>query len=545
MPLPVQYTEWPPKEFDRPHRDVAGWSAWWSGDADELSQYYGGDVDQVRHGGFYERGGLAGSVARFFWGQRATDQAQRTKLHMPLASEIAQVSADLLFGAPPTIEVRGSKPTQERLEELLGEEAHAKLHDAAEACAALGHVYLRVGWDRDVDPTGPLVSVIDADCAYPRFSHGVLVAVTFVSEWIDGTTHTRHLEHHEPGHIEHGLYVGTADNLGRSVPLTEHHATAGLLGDDEAAEGVAILADGRVVIETGVDMIDVVAVPNARPRTKAWRRNPAARDLGRADIASLEGMLDALDDTYTSWMRDIRHGRSRLHVPQHYLKSLGPGQGAIADIDRELYVTLNAMVDTQGPLQIQAQQFAIRWQEHRETGLELITRITSGAGYSPQTFGLSETTALTAAESWNRQIRTQNLRAAKIRRWRVAMRRLAELLIAFDRTLFNGRGDPDKAAAADVNFQESVAESQQARAQTVALIAGADAASIETMVAMLHPDWDKTQRDEEVQRIKDAKEARTPPSFEPGGPPEDDDNPFGDNDPDDDTDDDQDEDDDA
>lgn len=518
MPLPDPKTPWPPPQYAANAGDVAAWSAWWGGDPDELSQHYGGTAG-VRSSP-EQRGGLSGAVQRMFWGQRTPAGEQRSKLHMPLAHEIAQVSADMLFGAPPTIrvtrpeEAAASNPTQQRIEDLLGEEVHDLLYDAAESCAALGHVYLRVGWDRDLNQDGPILSEIDADMAFPTYRHRVLTEVMFLSEWVNGNEVMRHLEHHEPGAIEHALYVGTHDNIGRRVPITERPELVELAAD------MTVLDDGRHVIETGVDMLDVVGVRNARARRGKWRRTPGMRDVGRSDIAGLEGPLDALDDQYSSWMRDIRHGRSRLHVPQHYMKSLGPGQGAVADIDRELYVQLNAMVDTNGGLQIDAQQFAIRWQEHRETTLEFIARITSGAGYSPQTFGISEVTALTATESWNRQIRTQNTRQAKIRRWRPALRQLAPLMLAFDQVHFNGGGDPELAKRADVVFQESIAESLQGRAQTAQLMRGAEAASTETLVRLLHPDWDATQVQQEVERITDETPAPPPSPFEFGGGPD-------------------------
>jgi hypothetical protein len=112
---------------------------------------------------------------------------QRTKLHVPTAADIAAVSADLLFGQPPSITVEDDQATQDRIDELIGEEVQTKLHEAAEVGAALGHSYLRVGWDLEIDPDGPLVSVVDADAAYPTYAYGRLIEVTFVREWNIGS----------------------------------------------------------------------------------------------------------------------------------------------------------------------------------------------------------------------------------------------------------------------------------------------------------------------------------------------------------------------
>jgi hypothetical protein len=507
--LPAPSSPWPPPHLATPHRDIDMWSAWWSGNPDELSRVSGGGHPATEQG-FTARGGLAGSIRRLFWGEPTPAGQRNTKLHIPLAAEVAQVSADLLFGQPPAItypDGDAATATQERADALMGETVHTLLHEAAEGNAALGHVYLRVGWDKDVDRTGPILSVVDADAAYPTYRWGRLVDVTFCTEHKQDNGVMRHLQHHEVGVVHHGLYVGTHNNLGRMVPLSEHPSTTGL---EPTVDGTGIPTD--------LTRLDVVAVPNQR--SVAWRSIPGARELGRADIAGVEGVLDALDDVWSSWMRDVRHGRSRIHVPQHMLESHGPGRGASVDLDRELYVGLQAPPD--GALQLTATQFEIRWQQHQQTALALTERIVSGAGYSPQTFGLQADAALTATESWARQVRTQNTRAAKIRRWRTALIQLTRLMVDVDRAQFKGKGNPD--LIPDVDFASSVSESMLARAQTAAQLRAAEAASTYTLVALTHTDWDDAQIREEVGRIQAERGALADPMalFDRLEPPADD-----------------------
>lgn len=496
MPLPAPGSTWPPPELEKPSEDVRKWAAWWGGDPEALSQVYGGSLTTTEQS-FSQRGGLYGAIQRFFWGQPATPGEQRSKLHVPLAAEIAQVSADLLFGLPPQIVVDEDQRTQDRVDDLLGERVHTQLHDAAEAGAALGHTYLRVGWDLEIDSKRPLFDTVDADAAYPVYRYGRLIEVTFCREFDQGNgVVLRHLEHHTKGLIEHALYLGDTRNLGRVIPLTEAPQTADL------AESVQLLVDDRQGIPTGLDRLAVIGVPNARSRT--WRHLPNARDLGRADISGVESELDALDDVWSSWMRDIRHGRSRLHVPHHYLESNGPGAGARLNLERELYIGLNAMAGEER-MEITAIQLAIRWKEHLETALALVERIAAGAGYSPQTFGLQGDAALTAMESWARQVRTQNTRSSKIRRWRRALTDLTQLMLAVDRVHFGGTGDPD--LVPEVVFPNTVSESQSSLAQTAQLFRAAEAASTETIVRMMHPDWDDQQVDAEVKLILDERQS--------------------------------------
>lgn len=508
--LPAPNSPWPPKQLEKVQHKVAEWSAWWGGSPDALSTVYGGysggSTEAERS---WQQQGVVRAISRFFWGQPPKAGEQRAKLHVPVASEIAQVSADLLFGQPPSVLV-DDEATQERLDDLIGGRGGIQLHEAAEACAALGHVYLRVGWDLDIDPTGPLLSVVDADAAYPTYAYGRLQSVVFVREWDFSGTVLRHMESHEVGAIFHAAYLGDSRNLGRQVPLDAHPETADLVDP-------AMFADDQRTgsgIETGIDRLDVVGVANQR--TKIWRHLPAAFDLGVADISGVEQVLDALDDTYSSWLRDVRHGRSRIHVPMHMMDNQGLGKGASFDLDRELYVGLTSPPD--GPLQIEATQFKIRCQEHADTANALLERIVGGAGYSLQTFGLDPSTSTqTATESWARQNRTQNTRNGKIRHWDRAVRDLSWILLAVDRAQFGGQGNPD--APVQVQFADTVSDSQLTRAQTATMLRSAAAASTRTLVELVHNDWDGEQIDEEVDLIQqeEAMTAPVPPTVNPDG----------------------------
>lgn len=490
MPMPSANQSWPPPGLVKPHRDIACWSAWWSGDTDALTQVYGGysttENSFQQQGSWAAKGGLVGAARRWFWGTPPIAGQKPAKLHVPLASEIAQVSADLLYGEPPKVTAADDDTTQEALDRLIDEHVHTVLHDSAESSAALGSKWLRIGIDKTVKPDGPIVSLVDADAAYPTYRYGLLVDVLFLSEFEDRSgAFWRHFELHRrteqgEGVVEHALFYGDAQSVGRRMALDDHPATAHL------APLVQELPDGSGQgVLTGVSRLSVVGGPNARSRT--WRQIPDARHLGRADISGLEPVLDAFDDVWSSWMRDIRHGRSRIHVPQLLLQSGGPGKAASVNLEEEIYIGLNSMPSDERGMEISAQQFAIRHVEHAATLDALHEHIVSGAGYSPQTFGIDSDGALTATESWNRQVRTKNTRAGKVRRERPIVAALAPTLLEFDRVHFAGKGNPD--AVIEVKFQESVSDSQEGRARTAQLLRAAKAASTETLVAMQHPDW--------------------------------------------------------
>jgi len=495
MPLPAPNTPWPPPQLRQILRAMAGWDAWYTGDPEKLALHYGATgpnliAANMDHLATY-RGGLVGRVARWFWGQPQRS-LQMTKLHVPVAADLCQVSADLLFAKPVTLTVDHSA-TQTRLASLADDGLHDTLAEAAEIAAALGGVYLRVTWDRSVVPDQPFLTAVHADGAAPEFRWGRLVAVTF---WRvanrDRDAVLRHLERHEldasgEGVIAHGLYLGSDDSLGRPVPLTESPVTAGL----------AALVDENGAIPTRSPGLAVVYAPNARPQ-RIWRADPLGASLGRPDLDGVEHLMDALDETYTSWMRDIRLGKARVFLAKSMLDQLPNGQGVAWDADQEIYAALNLLAppgNTGNGLPIQAEQFAIRYAEHAATAAELLAVILRTAGYSAQTFGMDPGDArasnLTATEVQARERRSYLTRDRKIRLWRPAVAAIATKLLWTDRVVFGSRVDPNRPV--NVVFADSAQESALALAQTAQALSAAGAASTRTLVQLVHPAWDADQ----------------------------------------------------
>jgi PBSX family phage terminase large subunit len=523
MPLPNSGIAWPPADLDRVSDSMEVWSAWFGGDPEELDRAY---WRYRRHRSLRPqdrpsqyRGGVVGMVARTFWGAPRGDlRIPKAKLHVPFAGDICQASADLLFADPPTIQVEDKK-TNDRLDELTGDGMLSTFAEAAELGAALGGTYLRVAWDKDVNPAGPFLTAVDADGAWPEFCWGRLQAVTF---WFDVTpadqrttdTRLRHLERHEldgqgNGVVLHGLYQGTQDNLGRPVPLTEAASLADLAED---------VTDGNV-ISTESPGLAVVYVPNQRPQRR-WRHDPIGRSLGRSDLDGIEGLMDAIDETYTSWMRDIRLGKARVFVAQSLLENLGTGRGATFDADQEIYAPLNALqtqsAGGQNGLPIQAEQFEIRYAEHQATITQLMSDALRTAGYSSQTFGMVDGSSrgqATATEIEAKQQRSFMTRDRKIRLWRPAIADAVAKLLAVDKAIFNSQVTVDDPT---VGFPDGVQDTMLTLAQTAQALATAKAASTKTIVEMVHPDWDNDQVKAEVDLIQ-TEDAAAAPLPDPAG----------------------------
>jgi A118 family predicted phage portal protein len=513
MPLPDGGGAWPPENLAPITDRLCAWSAWYSGNPDDLEKVYGGaygsGYDSVSRQRIYDRpsqhrGGVVGRFARWFWGQPLSSNQQRAKLHVPAASDLAQAGADLLFTEPPTFTAENTG-TQERLEELADDGLHAQLLESAELGCALGGVYLRVCWDREMSDR-PWLSVQHADAAVPEWSWDQLRAVTF---WrvihADDKKTIRHLERHEPGYILNGLYEGDEGKLGKPIGLDAYAET----------EGLDPVIDTGLKTSRGTPMLTAVYIPNARPN-RTWRNLPAAAPLGRADFGGIEPMLDALDETYTSWMRDVRIGKGRLIVPEVYLQSLGAGDGARFDAEREVWQGLNMLPGANAAgQQLTVAQFAIRVQEHRDTANDLMEQILRAAGYSAQTFGLAGEVAVTATEVAAKERRSLITRDKKILNFRPRLADALEVLLAVDQLVLKTSGV--QAERPSVEFADAVSEDMGSLAQTAQLLRAAEAASTETLVQLVHPDWDQDQVDEEVARIKDEAPAElTAPDPEAG-----------------------------
>ncbi len=491
MPLPDKGTRWPPIH-PAIRCDMEDWSAWFSANPDRLAyRYQRRPLDNRRYGQHPQnrpsqyRGGIVGTVARWFWGEPTPLGEKRANLHMPLARDIARTSSDLLYSEPPALKAENAG-TQERLEELMDAGMKRTLIAAGETGAALGGAYLRIVWDDTVSDR-PWISLVHADGAAPEFAHGdKLRAVTFWTVLVcDEQRVVRHLERHEPGLILHGVYDGTEDNLGKPVDLGAFEETKNLL-------------PVRALPEIG-KRLAVAYIPNTM-FAPDWRDIPGAAGLGTSDYQGAETFLSAIDETYTSWMRDIRLAKSRIIVPAGYLLNNGPGMGAVWE-DREVYAPMN--VPPTSEQQITPNQFLIRHEEHRATIEDLVGKVIRNAGYSGNTFGDdSAGAAVTATEIKARTARSMTTRARKAELAATGIADVVEVLLMLEASgMFPGVAGVE-VERPDVVFQDSVQDDIKTLAETTALLQQAEAASTEVKVAMLHPDWDETEQAEEVARIQ-------------------------------------------
>lgn len=490
MPLPTDPNQqWPPLQWAGVQRDMVEADAWYSGEESKLANFYGG-VSQ----------NIDGNNRPRFWSRRKTDIITgRQRVHVPAAADIAATSADLLFGEMPALtiaEAHGEQPdsdaeaTEARLQELVELDGIAStLLEGAEVNAAIGGVYLRPMWDASICDH-PILTIVHGDHAVPEFRWGYLIAVTFWREvTVDGPKGAvwRHLERHESGVILHGLFCGDVKSLGVRRPL------------EECAElqSIALAAneEGAIQLPEGITGLVVRYVPNALPNRK-WR----GLTVGRSDFAGTESLMDSLDETMTSWMRDIRLAKARLVVPSEFLDRNGRGKGAQFDLEAEVFSPLEMDPASSKNAGITAVQFAIRTVEHAETCEALFERIVVTSGYSPQSFGLqADHVKQTATEVNALEDRSSRTTAKKKRHWAQAVEDVAEILLIIDVAVFGSKVKPMRPRC---DFGDGVSSDPVKVATTVELLNRAQALSVEAKVRMAQPELDETEVQAEVDRIK-------------------------------------------
>ncbi len=485
---------WPPTSWADVYRDYEEWDAWYAGDPTRLAEVYSKFVYTPTPRGR-------------FWSQQV-DEERRLMLHVPIAGDISRVSADFLFSEAPRFRIpeahaegapSDAKQAQDRLDEILDQAGILnRLITAADTASALGGVFLKPNWDSDLVDY-PVLSVAQADAAVPEFQWGILRAVTFWRDLdSDENAVYRHLERHEIGSsgraiILHGLYRGNNERLGMRLSLDSHPETLGL--DD--------------VVETPIKGLDVRYIPNMLPNRRRRGTHPY---LGQSDYSSLEGLMDALDEAWTSWLRDIRLAKGRVIVKQGYLNLKSDGAFAF-DIDKEIFVELNVSPEDPSSAMTPV-QFAIRTEEHQKACMTFMERIITSAGYSPQSFGLRiEGRAESGTALRIRERGSFVTTGKKQKYWATALADVLEMLLVIDRETLNN-GTP--LYRPSVEFADTITPDVTELSTAVDLMHRAEAASVETKVRLLHPDWTEEQVAAEVQRIKEEQGMTMPDPMQTG-----------------------------
>ena len=471
---------WPPTNFL--YWKLMEHSAWYSGDAEILANFYTDYLyKNLQELPYPLRNGES------FWGRQIKNQGE-IFVHVPIAGDIADTSANFLFSEAPIVKIaqahenrapQSYKDSQSELDKvLIGNSFFTRILEGAEACSALGGVYLKVAWDNEISEY-PIPVIVQADRAIPEFKFGILTAVTFwkvVDASDSGDKVYRLLERYEKGLISYRLFLGTSDRLGKEVDLSSHSETAELK-----------------TIET-VDALLAVYIPNVLPN-----RLDRSSYLGRSDYSGIEGLMDSLDEVYSSWVKDVVVAQAKLLIPESFLKSTDGGKRY--NVDQMLYVKLDIdPITLNGTNGITPQQFAIRSDDFEKTSLNFLERIITSAGYSPQSFGLNiQGRAESGTALSLRERKSFSTKGKKENYWGPALKKFVKLMMLVYVNELNGKLDVD--VDVNVSFNDGITNDLLELSSSVKMISDALAASTDTKVRILHPEWDEDQIQLEVKRV--------------------------------------------
>lgn len=500
MPFPASNTNWPPEPHGVVLDACSERQVWWEGDPEGLSDFYAHGININRPQSTSIRARVAKLIAGSHWAKGQDSTQPSHQLHVPVAADIGRVAASTLFSEPPTFrDPNEDEALQARIDLLLNTpDMHSRLIVAAESASMLSGVYGRIVWDGSI-ANQAWIDFVDADRAIPTFKWGCLTEVLFFTELAatDERTVWRHLELRSAGRIENRLYRGTSTQVGEPVSLLEHEATK-------------MLPPTQL---TGTDKLTAAYFPNHRPNA-GWRNIPALAPLGRSDLTrDVLHLLDAIDACWSSWMRDLELGKGRIVVSESMLTTHGPGQGSSFDTDKSVFSPVKGYIlgsNGEETSLIEAHQFAIRVEEHRQTFEALLRRAISRCGFSPITFGLQDEAAVTATEVDAKERDTNATRASRLRLWTSPLAQLATVLLEVDAAKFPGEGGVKPTELLEVDVPPAHQQSAQQIAETVDMYNRANAASTETKVRMLHPEWDDKQVEDEVELIREETRGSVP-----------------------------------
>lgn len=455
---------------------------------DEMNAMYSGDVRLLK----------STDAPKGFWSRGGTN-----KIHIPIAADIATTSANLLFSQEPKFTLihegteMNEEPQQKRMESIFQKNLfYAMLNEAAETASAFGDVYFKIRWNMETDH--PIVDMVQPDSAWPEYLMGELQCVHFFTvlrENAENSKVWRMYERYAKGEILMAIFEGDYTQLGNKLDDSE-----------------LVKLGYEAVIKTPIDDLLAVHVANIKPN-----RRYRGSMLGRSDCDGLRNMCDALDETYSSWIRDVRLAKARLIVPVEFLKrkpsemldSVEKTGSWEFDQDVESYTAMDIDTDkVSNP--ITSSQFSIRSNEHSMTCINLINNIVTLAGYSPQSFGIDiNGNAQSGTALSIRERKTAATKNKKQTYWQSALETLIKRLLKLDAVLYPTAGS-DGNDDVRMAFNDSMGADISTMSTAVEMLNRAQSVSLIVKVRMLHPDWSESQIAEEVDRIKSENSLENP-----------------------------------
>ena len=200
---------------------------------------------------------------------------------------------------------------------------------------------------------------------------------------------------------------------------------------------------------------------------------------------------------FSAWMVDVQIARGRIHVPSGYVKELG--DKSRFNIDTMMYEELD-IDPTAMTKPIEATQFEIRSEQFEKTCLNLLDRIITSAGYSPQSFGLNIAGRAESGTALNvRERKSFSTTNKKQSYWEDSLKELIQSMCMIKQAYLGGTFKCD--LSINIAFVDSISNNLPEVSNSVKTLSDAKAISTDTKVRMVHPEWTEEQVEMEVERI--------------------------------------------
>lgn len=478
-------SSFPPTEWEYWYMKYYEWAAWYSGDAEKLLQFYT----------MYASGNK--SAQERFWA-RLENEERAGIVHMPAAGDIAGTSGNLLFAENPRHKYEENNESGKRIKIFIDENGLDNVFlEGAEIAAALSGCMLKI----DIDPALikiPIVNILSPTQFFPTFWRGRLLEVLFfrvVKTDKFGKVY-RLFENRRKENglllIEYQLHKGTDSTVGPVVDFSAIEETAN--------------KNLNSVEYPNIDGLGCVYCPNMRPN-----RLQVGSCLGINDYHDVITMMDSLDFTWTSLMRDIELGMAQIFVDEELLtKDKKDTSGGLTYLNRfskftkaftKLNLTAWRMGGESGAKPIDSVQFEIRVEEHLRTIKELFYNIVSLSGYSPQTFGLGD--AGSAAESGAarklRENKSQLTRNKKERYWKPVIKSLFMQMQQLD--VSSNLSTSYQSQEVTTELEDAIVIDPREQSEVLRNLEQARAISTYMKIKILHPEWKNDKIQEEIDKI--------------------------------------------
>lgn len=457
-----------PNEMQHIFADMKYNLAWFSGDQEELAHIY------------------KGKDKHYFWAR--VGNKPMPAYHLPLPAAISQLASDYLFGEETKFLIKGdgdaaAQAQQIALNNMLDfANIDSLLTESGEIASASGGIIFKVIVDGELS-NRPIIVLVKPDDAIVTFKHGIVTNIRYTHK-LEKLVGDRYLwlieDYNNRGEIVSMIHEGTANgNMTKERP--------------ELLERYEI----EPVFVTGYSGVASVYIPNRRPNRKFL-----ASGFGASDYQGVRQMFDSLDETYTSWINDIRLAKGRLHIPETFIDYDEKGNSAF-DMDNDIYRKLSgaAAMGDNGSEKFAITQFAIRSDEFYKACIFIVQQIITTIGYSTQSFGITSETSQTATESNNRERKSYLTTSKKRRHFERGLKQLVDIMRATANEHF--AAGFDESLPVTIDFGDAVESDVSQLATVIDMLFRAQSASIETRVRYFNPQWTDEEVMKEVDKIRE------------------------------------------